>query len=88
VRIVVRGLVQGVGFRVAARREAERLGLRGSVRNEADGTVSVVALGSAEAIERMAAWCANGPAGARVDEFVIDALPAGQAIGEGFTVER
>ncbi len=51
-RIVVRGHVQGVGFRYAAVRAARALGLRGRARNLPDGTVEVLAFGDADDILR------------------------------------
>jgi len=66
VRLVIRGRVQGVGFRWWAREEAERLALEGWVRNRADGTVELVASGAAEAVEELAQACWRGPFAARV----------------------
>ena len=63
----IRGRVQGVAFRWHARTEARRLGLTGRVRNLSDGSVRMVAEGSREALERLAAWAAHGPDHARVD---------------------
>jgi len=66
VRLVIRGRVQGVGFRWWARELAERLGLEGWVRNRTDGAVELVASGPAEAVERLAEACWRGPSGAAV----------------------
>src|SRR5438270_802011 len=55
-RFTVRGAVQGVGFRWAARDEAVKLGLVGSVRNLRDGAVEVEAQGEPDAVDRFAAW--------------------------------
>ncbi len=63
---VVRGRVQGVGFRYSAVREARRLGLRGTVANLPDGSVGVEAEGSRAALEALLAWLRRGPPGARV----------------------
>jgi acylphosphatase len=63
---VVRGRVQGVGFRWSAVREARRLGLRGSVANLPDGSVEVRAEGEAETLALFLAWLERGPQGARV----------------------
>jgi acylphosphatase len=62
----VTGVVQGVGFRYWTRREAQRLGLRGSVRNAADGSVEVVAAGVPERLQEMVRLLKHGPPGARV----------------------
>lgn len=61
VRFVVHGRVQGVGFRWWTHREAERLGVAGTVRNLADGTVEVLAFGSPDQIERLQRGLWRGP---------------------------
>lgn len=63
---VVYGRVQGVNFRAATQREAERLGLAGWVRNREDGAVELLAEGSRTALERLAAYLRRGPPSARV----------------------
>ncbi len=65
----VRGRVQGVGFRWWARGVAERLGLGGTVRNLADGSVEVRATGAAGAMDRFEDMLRKGPAFARVDRL-------------------
>ena len=70
-QIVVRGDVQGVGFRAATQDTARALGLRGWVRNRADGSVELVAEGDAAAVERLVAWCRKGPRTARVDDVNV-----------------
>jgi acylphosphatase len=80
----VHGTVQGVGFRMAARREAERLGLAGSVRNRFDGTVEAEAEGEADAVTAFGGWLAHGPDTARVERVDTKAIEArGEA---GFAV--
>ena len=82
VTIRVEGMVQGVNYRQAARREAERLGVTGFARNELDGSVTVDAEGGADAIARFIEWCRHGPTPARVDRIdVVDGPPVGY---EGF----
>lgn len=66
VRLIVRGRVQGVGFRYATVEQGRRLGLDGWARNLPDGAVEVVAAGDREAVERLVAWCRQGPPSARV----------------------
>ena len=60
-RCEVRGRVQGVGFRWATRDRASALGLRGSVRNLADGGVEVIACGPDASRERLREWLRQGP---------------------------
>ena len=79
-RIIVTGRVQGVGFRASCGREAKRLGLAGSVRNRADGSVEVVAEGDEAAVESLTDWCRVGPTFARVQSIeCINETPAGEA---------
>lgn len=81
----IRGRVQGVGFRLGARAEAERLGLSGWVRNAEDGSVELEAQGPAAALESFLRWCQRGPVGARVD--AVDAASRAPVAGErGFVV--
>lgn len=65
--VIVRGTVQGVGFRYWTRAEALRLGVTGWVRNRLDGTVEVEVEGTAEAVEAMLRWLSSGPTSARVE---------------------
>jgi acylphosphatase len=66
VRFVIQGRVQGVGYRWWAVGEARRLKLDGWVRNRADGSVELVAVGAPEALERLQAACRRGPPPAEV----------------------
>jgi acylphosphatase len=63
----VRGRVQGVGFRYFVRKEARQLALRGSVRNQPDGTVYVEAAGDRSSLDRLLVLLHKGPYGARVE---------------------
>lgn len=67
----VHGRVQGVFFRVSAQRAALGLGLSGTVRNEADGTVRIAAEGDAARLDEFLAWCRKGPDRARVDRVDV-----------------
>ena len=69
--MIVHGRVQGVFFRDATRRLAERHGVAGSVRNTTDGTVEAVFEGSADAVEKLVAFCAEGPRGAAVGRVEV-----------------
>lgn len=66
VHVWISGRVQGVGFRAALREEAIRFGLSGWVRNLADGRVEAVLEGDPAAVDRLLAWCHQGPPRARV----------------------
>ena len=72
VRAVVRGGVQGVGYRDATLQRARRLGLMGWVRNEEDGSALVHAEGPEPAIEELVAFLEDGPPAADVAEVTIE----------------
>jgi ADP-ribose pyrophosphatase len=71
-RVIVRGRVQGVGFRYAMVDAARAAGVAGWVRNCRDGTVEALVQGDAGAVLRMIAWCRRGPPAARVDSAAVD----------------
>jgi acylphosphatase len=75
-RFVVRGRVQGVGFRWFVEREAHMLQIAGWVRNNPDGTVEVLAQGTRDQLAGLHSRLREGPRAARVDEVdVSDAEP-------------
>jgi len=65
-RMNVRGLVQGVGYRVGCRQKAIDLGLSGWVRNRPDGSVELEAEGLPDRLVELRLWCEKGPQGAQV----------------------
>jgi acylphosphatase len=65
-RVVIRGRVQGVGYRAWTEYTALDLDLEGWVRNRRDGTVEALFAGPQEAVEAMLDACRQGPPGARV----------------------
>ena len=67
-RFVVRGRVQGVGFRWFVEREAHVLGVSGWVRNNADGSVEVLAQGTRDQLLGLRSRLRQGPRAARVDD--------------------
>ena len=75
-RFVVRGRVQGVGFRWFVEREAHVLGIAGWVRNNADGSVEVLAMGSRDQLLGLRSRLSAGPLAARVDDVEeVEAKP-------------
>ena len=70
-RLRITGRVQGVGYRAWTMQMAGRLGLRGWVRNRADGSVEALVIGEDEAVARMIEACREGPFGARVSGVAI-----------------
>lgn len=82
--VIVRGRVQGVGYRAWVAEEATGLGLDGFVRNRRDGSVEALFAGPAEAVAEMIAACRRGPRAARVTEVQErDGVPPAQ---QGFVV--
>lgn len=71
IRCLLRGDVQGVGFRWSARGRARDLGLTGYVRNLSDGRVELVAEGSANTLEALKRFCYRGPHGAVASDIVV-----------------
>lgn len=63
---VVRGIVQGVGYRFSTIRTAERLGVTGWVANAPDRSVRVVAEGERASVDALVAWLHRGPPAAEV----------------------
>jgi acylphosphatase len=72
-RLEIRGLVQGVGYRWSMVGEARRLGLRGWVRNRRDGSVEAMVMGRPEALDGIIGWARQGPPAARVT--AVDIFP-------------
>jgi acylphosphatase len=75
IRAVVRGRVQGVGYRQATRVAARGLGLHGWVRNTGEGTVELFAQGDEEAVNRLVEWLWMGPTGGGVVGVESDVVP-------------
>lgn len=76
---IVKGRVQGVGFRWYVQREAAALGLRGWVRNTTDGHVEVLAAGSEEQLHALEKKLQQGSRGSRVDRIDMQQRPAEDA---------
>ena len=76
---LIRGRVQGVGFRWFVHREASELNLRGWVRNTEDGDVEVVAAGNPEDLNDLRVSLRRGSRGSRVDNILEHALDESEA---------
>lgn len=74
-RVVVRGRVQGVGFRYYVVRNARDLGVCGTVRNCADGAVEAVFQAErVEAVEALIRRIREGPPAARVERVDVETI--------------
>lgn len=73
--IRVTGKVQGVYYRQSAKEKAIALGITGHVQNERDGSVTIIATGTATQLEELTTWCRKGPSRAIVDKVVTEPLP-------------
>ena len=83
-RVIVHGMVQGVGFRYYTEAQAGSLGLGGYVRNRSDGAVEAEIEGDDDAVERMLTWLHQGPRSATVESVqVTDLTEHGEA---GFSI--
>jgi acylphosphatase len=85
---LVKGRVQGVGFRWFVQREATELDLRGWVRNTEDGDVEVVAAGDVADLAELRESLRKGPRGSRVDNLIEHYLDEKEADGlDSFHIE-
>jgi len=75
--LLITGLVQGVGYRYAMVREAQRWGASGWVRNRSDGSVEAVIEGPPEVLAAMLNWARRGPAGAEVEHVAVELAEGG-----------
>jgi acylphosphatase len=83
---LVEGRVQGVGFRWSTTQTARRLGLRGTVRNRADGRVEVHAEGPEEGMDDLERWLQDGPRAARVTS--VEEISPKDQLPEDFQIIR
>jgi acylphosphatase len=70
-RLIITGMVQGVGYRYGMQREAQHLGISGWVRNRRDGSVEANICGNPEALAELIAWAHKGPSCARVNQVMV-----------------
>lgn len=73
--ITITGKVQGVFYRAGTRQMAELLGLKGFVRNQADGSVYCEAEGEEELLVKLIQWCHHGPDQAQVSYVSVEEGP-------------
>jgi acylphosphatase len=90
VRVVIRGRVQGVGYRAWTEYEALERGIEGWVRNRRDGSVEALFAGLEDEVRAMIEACRDGPPGARIETIDQRAAEADELAlrrgGEDFSV--
>lgn len=74
-QIRVKGKVQGVFYRASTKTRADELGVRGWVKNEADGSVLIEAEGTKDKLMDLISWCKRGPDHATVDSIERKEVP-------------
>ena len=74
-KIHITGMVQGVGFRHNAASEARYLGIKGFVKNLADGSVYIEAEGSVDQLKTFIEWCHKGPRFGFVESVKVEQFP-------------
>lgn len=85
--LTIMGRVQGVFFRVETQKEALRLQLKGYVKNNPDGSVTVLAQGEEDKLQQLIEWCKKGPDGALVNDVQIQDKPPEKETFDGFEVQ-
>ncbi len=71
VKVIVKGIVQGVNFRYYSQRQAAKFNITGWVKNLPDGSVAGVFEGDEQDVEAMVQWCRRGPPSAHVTELIV-----------------
>jgi acylphosphatase len=86
VSLTIKGKVQGVFFRATAKEMADKIGVKGWVKNTLQGDVEAMVTGSTQQISQFVDWCHKGPALAKVSEVLQTDVQ--ETYFEDFTVAR
>lgn len=86
-RLLIQGRVQGVGYRANTRRMANKLNLKGWVRNLRNGDVELLVEGPEVEVDRLIVWCHRGPTSAYVSKVRVEKSKATLEFN-GFAVKR
>jgi acylphosphatase len=73
--ILISGKVQGVFFRQSAVERATMLEIKGTVTNQEDDTVLIIATGTVEQLDQLVTWCKHGPPKAKVEQVTVTEVP-------------
>lgn len=69
--LTIKGKVQGVFFRATAKKIAEKLNIRGWIKNTDEGNVEAMISGDEKQIEEFIKWCGQGPEKAKVEDVIV-----------------
>ena len=86
ISIIISGKVQGVFFRQSSQEMAESLGITGTVKNQPNGDVRILATGTREQLDALVKWCHQGPRRAEVASVTIEEVTTENF--EGFRIIR
>lgn len=75
VSIIAEGIVQGVYYRQSTKAKATELRITGEVKNKKDGSVHIIATGTATQLEQLIEWCNKGPERAIVTKVKVEKMP-------------
>ena len=74
IRLTIKGKVQGVFYRATAKDVADQLGVKGWIKNLPNNNVEIRATASEELLQKLIAWCKQGPPKARVEDVIVEEL--------------
>ncbi len=86
VHLLIRGKVQGVFFRESARKVAEKLNIKGWIKNTPDEKVEALITGEENDVDDFIQWCKKGPDRAKVKEVIVS--KKAEILFERFEVKR
>ncbi len=85
IKVIVKGRVQGVCFRIETQKAAQRIGVFGYVENLPDGSVEAFFQAEKDKVEKMLEWCWKGAPFSRVDDVVKEPVPVQEKL-KGFEI--
>lgn len=71
-KLLIKGRVQGVGFRFSTKRFADKSGIKGYIKNLINGGVEIVAQGDVKALQDLVVWAHRGPSTAEVESVTLE----------------
>jgi acylphosphatase len=74
--LIIKGRVQGVGYRANVRRMANKFNIRGWARNLRNGDVEITVEGTEVEVQKLIVWCHRGPTSAYVSKVTVEKKPA------------